>query len=258
MKNRIIAMMHHIIQFKLGLFVALLSYAAVVKGQVATTNTEVADKLWEAIGGKENWQNARYFMFSCIGGENRAFIQGERKYLWDKQTGNCRFEGITTDDESLIVLFNVKTTEGTVYLSGAKLDNPRTEADIVKEIAAKFENDARLLFLPTALEGDQASYTVAEEKLVGTQRFTVVNIKNRKTSFEAAVDGQLYIDSQTGQAQRWRSNQVPYHFVISGFKDIGGGLVLPTRFIGSDTTASVTYPLAAALVNIEGQKFSEP
>ncbi|SEK22450.1 hypothetical protein [Parapedobacter koreensis] len=249
--------MHYIIKFKLSLFVALLSFATVVRGQITAVD-DVANKLWEAIGGKENWLNARYFMFSCIGGDNQSAIQGERKYLWDKQTGNCRFEGLTTDDENLIVLFNIKTTSGTVYLNGTKLDNPRTTADIVKEIAIEFEKDAYLLFLPTALEGDNATYTVAEEKLVGAQRFTVVNIKNRKTSFEGAVDGQLYVDSQTGQAQRWRPSQVSNYFVISGFKDIGGGLVLPTRFIGNDTTTSITYPLAAALVNIEGQKFSRP
>src|SRR5690606_31062358 len=114
-------MMHNFVKSKLNLFVALLSYTTVANGQV--TQPVIVDKLWEAIGGKENWQNARYFMFSCTGGEPQSFTQGERKYLWDKRSGNCRFEGVTTDDEHVIVLFNIKTAEGTVYINSVKLDN---------------------------------------------------------------------------------------------------------------------------------------
>ena len=249
-------MMHTVVKIKLGLCIALLCWVPAVSGQA--TQSDIVDKLWAAIGGKENWQNARYFMFSCIGGDNHSFAQGERIYLWDKQSGNCRFEGMTTDDEAIIALFNIKTNEGTVYINGVKLDNPLTTSDIIHEVTAEFDRDAHLLFLPTVLAGDQASYTVEGEKLIGSQRFTVINVRNQKTSFEAAVDGQLYVDTQTGQVQQWQPSQVVNQFSIGGFKDIGGGLVLPTRFIGKDTTTSITYPLAAALVNIESQKFSTP
>lgn len=249
-------MMHNITKIKLNLFFTLLAGTALAFGQ--DLQTEIANKLWEAIGGKENWQNARYFMFSCVGGGTPSFVQGERTYLWDKQQGYCRFEGITTDDESVIVLFNIKTSEGTVYINGEKLSNPKTSADVIQEVAAEFERDAYLLFLPTALEGNQASFTVTGEKLIGSQRFTVVDIKNHKTSFEAAVDGQLYVDAQTGRVQQWRSRHDQNRFAVSGFKDIGGGLVLPTRFTTDNTINSISYPIAAALVNIEAQKFNKP
>lgn len=248
--------MHNFFKFKLNLLITGLCCITAASGQVAQSN--IVDKLWTAIGGKENWQNARYFMFSCIGGDDHSFAQGERKYLWDKQSGNCRFEGMTTDDEAIIALFNIKTTKGTVYINGVKLDNPRTTADIILEIITEFDRDARLLFLPTILEGDGASYAIAGEKLVGSQRFTVIDVKNRKTSFEVAVEGQLYVDTQTGEVLQWRPSQDANQFYIGGFKDIGGGLILPTHFKGTDTTSSITYPLAAALVNIEAQKFNTP
>ncbi len=249
-------MMHNFTKIKLNLFCMLLGGIATAFGQVSQTS--IANKLWEAIGGKENWQNARYFMFSCIGGGNPSFTQGERTYLWDKQDGYCRFEGVTLDDESVIALFNIKTNKGTVYMNGEKLSNPKTSADVINEISAEFERDAYLLFLPTVLEGDHVSFTVTGEKLIGSQRFTVIDIKNQKTSFEAAVDGQLYIDAQTGRIEQWLSHQDQNRFTVTGFKDIGGGLVLPTRFTADDTTYNITYPIAAALVNIEAQKFNKP
>ncbi len=255
MKNRIIEMMHNCIKINLILFAVLLICSTALS---QINNTDVAARLWEGVGGKENWQNARYFMFSCIGGEKHSFAHGERKYLWDKQTGNCRFEGFTSDDEAIVVLFNIKTTEGVIYIDNEKIDNKQAIKDITEEVIAEFEKDAQLLFLPTALEGDHVSYTIQEEKLVGSQRFTVVNIKNRKTSFETAINGLLSLDAQTGQIREWRPAQTTNHFSVSGFKDVGGGLVLPTRFAGSDTSMSVVYPLAAALVNIESQKFNKP
>ena len=253
-------MMQRSVKLKLNLLLVVLwSCITTVSGQVAPSDAEgkLVDKLWEAIGGRENWENARYFMFSCTGG-HRSFTQGERQYLWDKQTGACRFDGMTTDDELVTVLFNIETREGTVYINKAKLENPRTTDDIIAEITEEFHRDAHLLFLPTVLDGNQASHSIAGEKLIGSQRFTVINIENKHTSFEAAIAGQLYVDSQTGRVYQWWPSHGTDGFTIDDYKNIGSGLVLPTRFTSIDTTTSVTYPIAAALVHIEGEKFSSP
>jgi len=248
--------MHKFPKIKLNLLFMLTASTALAFGQ--DLQDGIINKLWEAIGGRDNWRNARYFMFSCVGGSTSSFAHGERTYLWDKQEGNCRFEGTTTDNESVVALFNIKTNEGSVYLNGEKLSNPNTSAGVIKDVAAEFERDAYLLFLPTALDGDQASYSVTGEKLVGSQRFTVVALRNRKTSFESSVDGELYIDAQTGMIQQWRSDHHRDYVTVGGFKDIGGGLVLPTRFSSDDSAYNINYPIAAALVHIESQKFSQP
>ena len=251
--------MQHSIKPKLPLLIALWCWATAVSGQVPPSpqDDSLVAKLWEAVGGQQSWQNARYFMFSCTGGHH-SFAQGERKYLWDKQTGDCRFDGVTTDDEVITVLFNVETGTGTVYLNNTKLENPRTTADIITEITDEFNKDAQLLFLPTILEGDQVSYRITGEKLVGSQRFTVITVENKKTSFEDTVSGELYVDAQTGQIHQWWPSHVAEGYSIGSYKAIGSGLTLPTRFTTSDTTISITYPIAAALVHIEGQKFSTP
>lgn len=252
-------MMQHAVKLKLNLLVTLWCCATAVSGQVGPSGMEdeLEDKLWEAIGGEKNWQNARYFMFSCTGGQH-SFAQGERRYLWDKQTGSCRFDGMTTDDESVTALFNIETSEGTVYINDTKLENPRTTDDIVAEITEEFNRDAQLLFLPTILEGNQVSYKITGEKLVGSQRLTVVNVENKRTSFETAVAGQLYIDSQTGRVLQWWSTNGTDGFSVGDYKAIGSGLILPTRFSSGNAATSITYPIAAALVHIEGQKFSRP
>lgn len=227
-----------------------------------TKDPVVESKIWKGIGGKENWQNVRYFMFSCIGGEGNPLIAGERKYLWDKQTGDCRSEGVNADGETIITLFNLKTLDGSVFIDDTPLDDPNLAASMIEETLLAFEKDANLLFLPTTLEGKEAWLTVEEEKLVGSKRYTVVYLQNHKTSFETVVDGYLYIDEQTGLIQHWlpkhTDQSISTHYVISGFKDVGGGLVLPTHFKGDNQRTSITYPLAAALINIEAHKFNRP
>lgn len=253
-------MMDNNVKIYISILFLLFGYFSTVHGQTADTTTEA--KIWEGIGGKENWQNARYFMFSCIGGKDHTLTQGERRYLWDKLTGDCRFEGITADGDTITILFNLKTAAGTAYINNSEQENRHLTATLVQEALSDFEEDANLLFLPTALEGKNVFYTVEKEKLIGSKRFTVVNLQNEKTSFETSVNGLLYIDEQTGLIQHWLPKQVNQpdttHYAISGFKDVGGGLVLPTHFRGSDSTATVTYPLAAALVNIETHKFNKP
>lgn len=252
-------MMQHAVKLKLNLFISLWCCATAVSGQVMPSGmeAELEAKIWEAIGGQETWQNARYFMFSCTGGKH-SFAQGDRRYLWDKQTGNCRFDGMTTDDETVTVLFNTVTSTGTVYINNTKLENPRTTDDIVAEIKEEFDKDAQLLFLPTILEGIQASYKITGEKLIGSQRLTVINVENKRTSFATAVAGRLYVDSQTGQVLQWWPANGTVGFSVGEYKAIGSGLILPTRFNSSGTATSITYPIAAALVHIEGQKFSRP
>lgn len=225
-----------------------------------TVDTALEAKVWEGIGGKENWQNARYFMFSCIGGENPTPVQGERRYLWDKQTGDCRFEGITANGDTIVVLFNVKTAAGTAYVNNNQQQGQQSADALIAKALEAFEQDANLLFLPTSLEGQGVNYTVEEEKLIGSKRFMVISLQNHKTSFETSVKGHLYVNEQTGHIQRWLPHQTnqPDYYAISGFKDIGGGLVLPTHFERNDSAANISYPLAAALVNIESHKFNRP
>ncbi len=252
-------MMQRTFKLKLNLLVAVCCWATASIAQVipSTPEKNLEDKLWDAIGGQENWQNARYFMFSCTGGRH-LFAQGERKYLWDKQTGNCRFDGVTTDDEAITVLFNIETGQGTVYIQDTQLENPHTTADIIAEITEAFNKDAGLLFLPTILEGNQVSYQISGEKLIGSQRLTVIDVENKHTSFEVAIKGQLYVDPQTGQIYQWLSGKGLGGYSIGDYKAIGSGLILPTRFTSNDSTTRITYPIAAALVHIEGQKFSRP
>jgi len=224
-------------------------------------DTTVEAKIWEGIGGKQNWQDVRYFMFSCL---ERAgdTSQGVREYLWDKQTGDCRFEEVSKDGDTVITLFNLKTEKGAAFINSEKQGDSLKSAKLIQEALSTFRKDASLLFLPTTMEGRNAIHAVEKEKLIGSRRFTVIKLANEKTSFDASVNGQLYIDARNGRIQHWQPNRADQrdtaYYTVSEFKDVGGGLVLPTHFTASDSSSTVSYPLAAALIHIESHKLNKP
>lgn len=217
---------------------------------------EVSEKIWSSIGGKQQWENARYFMFTCQGPHEQAH-QSAASYLWDRHTGNCRYEGTTADERELVVLFNLHHAEGQVFIDNIAQENAELVAEKIKEVRQGFKKDAELLFLPAIQDGKNAQLSLESERLVGASRQFVAQVKSDETVYGADAEGTIHIDAQSGRIRHWD----PRHGVsyeVSGYKDIGGGLFLPTRFVAAQGQENVTYSVAAALVHIESRKFTQP
>lgn len=219
----------------------------------------LSQKVWSSIGGQDNWGNARYFMFTCQGASHH--LNGHTSsYLWDRETGNCRFEGETSDNKELVVLFNLHNTRGEVFVDATPLQDAEEIELQVERTLSEFKQDAELLFLPTVLDGREANLSVASEKLVGSSRQFVAYIKNGETAYGSEVEGTLHIDAQSGRICLWQPQRGKHRgisYEVGGYRDIGGGLILPTRFTTQQGRPNVIYPVAAALVHIEPEKFTK-
>lgn len=246
---------------KFSFYIVLLVSFVAVKPNVfgQQQNSTINAKLWSSIGGEERWNNSRYLMFSCRGNAKTG-LATERIYLWDKQTGQCRYEGVDTLESDLVVLFNIKSGQGTVFSSGEKVADSAEEKRIIEGVGDQFKRDASFIFMPTILERDGTISAENQEKLVGKDRHIIANIKNRNTSYHFAVEGRITMDAKTGRVQSWQptdTTESPNRkYDVSGYKDIGDGLILPTIF--SSNGSKITFPLAAALVSIEAEKFTHP
>src|SRR5713101_6002373 len=102
---------------------------------------EIATAMQRAMGGQDAWNAARFVRFDfkvSIGGETKA----DRSHLWDKQTGRYRL-----DQKNRVVLMNMASKQGTVYVDGKKLEGP----DAAKAIEAAYGayiNDFYWLAMP--------------------------------------------------------------------------------------------------------------
>jgi hypothetical protein len=70
----------------------------------------VADRVMDALGGKEAWDNTRFLRFG-FGSERDGKFMG-RTHTWDKWTGRYRVEGETRDGARFVILMNLDTKEG--------------------------------------------------------------------------------------------------------------------------------------------------
>src|SRR5207302_7232363 len=102
---------------------------------------EIAQALQNAMGGQEAWNAARIVRFDFkvnIGGETKV----DRSHLWDKQTGRYRL-----DQKNRVVLMNMASKQGTVYVDGKKLEGP-VAAKAIEDAYAAYINDFYWLAMP--------------------------------------------------------------------------------------------------------------
>ena len=119
----------------------------------------VADRVMEALGGKEAWDRTRFLRFG-FGGVRDGKWSG-RTHHWDKWTGRYRVEGQTRDGKPFLTLMNLNTKEGSAWLDGGWVTVPapfrdsdasvtviREEdlADIEKELGKEYVKPSRWNF----------------------------------------------------------------------------------------------------------------
>jgi hypothetical protein len=134
----------------LGLLAAVILSLAGATAQAQNRDPkaeELAHAVMKAMGGQENWDNAKFvrFDFKVIAADGA--MRADRSHLWDKWTGRYRHESKTKEGKSQVVLFNVNDQKGSVYLDGQKLDDAAA-AEPLKGAYGSFINDMYWLAMP--------------------------------------------------------------------------------------------------------------
>ena len=229
---------------------AIFSLLVYTGGQLmAQASQESVSILWKGIGGKVKWDNTNYILFTAHGNESR-FLQNGRKFLINKQSGQVRFEGKSKDGDSWIALFNFKTDKlSKLSYNGVESKSISTEGEeIFLKINEQFNKDASFLFLPTLVDktGKAALKIVNAEKL----QHIPFQVKQNNLS------GELYYNGETGIIKQIIDKE-GNEFYVDGYKDIGGGLMLPTTFKSlGNQDKSTSFTTVAAFTEMEDTKFS--
>jgi len=223
------------------------------------TKDQVLNLMWQGVGGKQSWEEARYFMFSCKT-DLHTFVSGEHSYIWDRVSGDCRFEGISDDQRKLVVLFNTKNRKGKAFVNNAVISVKDSAQMIIKPVIDAFFNDSFWLFFPNNLS-NTATLQIRDQELIGNTRYYVIEV-NTPTTTITEFRSKLFIDTNTGKIFQWQTTSkdgiLQYNFLTSNFKDVGGGLTLATLFTDTNTGVSIRYPIVSAMINVESDKFTKP
>ncbi len=98
----------------------------------------IADATMAAMGGRKAWDNTRHVTW-------RFF--GNRLHLWDKYTGDHRFE-----NKDLTVLSNLNTGEGRAWQAGVEVTDAKELREALSSAKGAWINDAYWLAMPYKLK----------------------------------------------------------------------------------------------------------
>ncbi|WP_164109598.1 MULTISPECIES: hypothetical protein [Sphingobacterium] len=224
----------------IGLFLSISSV------QLYAQEQENGKKLLQlAIGDVNKWGNTRYLLYTVTGPSIISGFSEERTFLIDKTSGDCRFEGLNKSKENVVVLFNYKSKKLRKYFI-----DTREGKENIESILQQFFTDAKILFLPALLSDNPSNIRELSQKIINTDKITVIDFTHLPTLGSDTVDGKISLTSK-GEIKSIVIDNVEY--MTSGSKDIGGGIILPTIF---ESQFSYRFQTVAAFTDIETGKFN--
>lgn len=241
--------------FLYSLFCVILSSCS-----VAQTKEQVFDKVWKAVGGKSKFDKTRYLQFD-FAPEREGKAAPARKHMWDRYTGDYRLETSDASGKKTIVLFNVNTKAGKVYVDNVLQQGEETKQTLKKAYGA-FINDSYWLMVPLKLQDEGVNTNREANESVDGTLCNVIHLNFDKVGLTPGDQYWLYVNDKSGEIIRWKfllQNQtVPSVFNWAPYQDLGNGLRLSTKKVNINGKNTINYPVAKVLKKVDKNIFLKP
>src|SRR4028119_1327103 len=167
---------------------------ASAQGGGAPTAEQVADQVMQALGGKEAWDQTRFLRFE---------FAGRRTHHWDKWTGRGRLEGKTPEGQSFVVLSNVNTREGDVWLNGQKAEGDPKKEWLERAYGA-WVNDTYWLLMPYKLRDPGVNLTYEGTEQIDGKTYDKLHLTFGKVGLTPGDRYWAFINRDTHLMDRWQ------------------------------------------------------
>ncbi|MEL7058445.1 MAG: hypothetical protein AAGN46_00305 [Acidobacteriota bacterium] len=132
---------HHRFALAAALLCLLLPVTAAASSDSETRDpkaVEIAQKALDGMGGADAWAASRHLVFDFF---------DFRRHAWDRETGRHRLEGATREGQNYVVLHNVNSRTGQVFLDGELLAGDAA-AEWLERAYGAWINDVYWLVMP--------------------------------------------------------------------------------------------------------------
>ncbi|MBB2953213.1 MULTISPECIES: hypothetical protein [Sphingobacterium] len=238
-------------------FLYIIMQMNAVLGIAQESNIQM--KLESSIGGIENWQNTKFLLFSCTGNDNANLLNSssDRSLLWNRETGECRFEGQSTKNEKLVYLFNFKRKQPLKLFVNA-VEIKTIETALQRDIQQQVNEDLKLLLLPLITELKGINFTDIKVKLLNNEKLLSTFVSYDGSFYDGPIKGNLLINENTGEIKAFENTISMVNYQVDQYKDAGSGLKLPTSFIAlNNKKKSCTFTTVSTFEHVEASKFTE-
>lgn len=170
-----------------------LTPAAAHPHQAPPTPEVLAQRVMDALGGQEAWDNTHFLRFS---------FAGRRTHWWDKWTGRHRLEGQTQDGKNYVVLENVNTKEGTVYIDGKQAEGEEAKTMLERAYAA-WINDTYWLVMPYKLRDPGVHLSYVGEETIDGKKYDKLLLSFQNVGLTPGDRYWAFINQDTHLMDRW-------------------------------------------------------
>ena len=219
-------------------------------------------KVWEACGGKSTFEKSQFieFQFEVVR-ENKSLAL--RNHLWDRYTGDYRFQYAINKDSLLTVLFNVNTKKGMSFINNFKVDVDSINSAYILDAYETFINDTYWLMVPLKLEDAGVQTVLQGDTIIQNQNVSILHL-----DFESGIgitdkdEYWLYINPKNGKIIAWKYDLQgrkgkPRTYMWSDYQDLGKGLKLPLIKTTSDGKTKIQFPKAKVYETINLDRFKK-
>jgi len=201
----------------------------------------LAERLLDALGGQEALDATRYVRFNFF---------GFRTHHWDRYTGRHRLEGRNREGVSYVVLHNVQTRQGDVWLDGVKQEGEARDQWLERAYGA-WINDTYWLFMPyklldpgvnLAYDGEETIDGVVYDKVKLT--FDNVGLTPGDTYWAYLNRDTHLMDRWAYFLQGWEADREPTHWWWRDWRRYGRILLSSKRINVADGREAILGDIA--------------
>ncbi len=220
----------------------------------------IVEKIWKGLGGKQNWDKARYLQFTFKVESNGKTVVS-RNHTWDKFTGDYRYEFTGTDSAKNLVLFNVNTKKGISYKNNNQEDAANSLKNVDKAYAT-FINDVYWLAMPYKLKDEGVNLKAEEEETIAGTACHVLHLDFDKVGLTPGDQYWLYVNKNNGHIIQWKyllQNQKETSiFSWAPYQSIGKNINLSLSKANEKAKVTISFPDTKILTKVPQQKFEKP
>lgn len=156
---------------------------------------EIADRVMEALGGREAWDATRFVTWKFF---------GRRTHFWDKHTGDIRIEGVGREDNKpFLILMNLGSLEGRAWRDGVEVSGEEL-AELLDFGEAAWINDSYWMFMPYKLKDTGVTLTyVGEGTMEDGRDADVLQLTFRDVGRTPENRYHVYVSKESGLVEQW-------------------------------------------------------
>ena len=167
------------------------------QGHADETSDRIASALLEAVGGQENWDQARFIRFTFVR-RNRS-----PQFTWDRWTGRLRIESKNDAGIPYVVLMNVKTRQGKVFVEGRALNRGEL-SEYLNQAYAMWAGETYWLLMPYKWKDPGVVLTyVGDEEIEGVT-YDKVHLAFEEVGRSPGDEYWAYVNRETRLMDRFR------------------------------------------------------